>query len=126
MPKFVVQEHAASHLHWDFRLELDGTGKSWAIPKKPPKTVGIKRLAIAVEDHPLSYFEFEGTIEKGYGAGTVKIWDAGRYKLIERSATRLLIYLKGRKMKGFYRLTRLGNPKHWLLYKVEPKATEKK
>ena len=82
MSIFVIQEHNSRNLHWDFRLQIGGVLKSWAVPKQPPRTTGIKRLAIEVEDHTLGYAKFEGTIEEGYGKGTVKIWDNGTYKLI--------------------------------------------
>src|ERR1700730_10390157 len=77
---FVVQKHKASHLHYDFRLAIDGVLASWAVPKGIPRRAGIKHLAMRTDDHPLEYATFEGTISKGnYGAGTVKIWDHGTF-----------------------------------------------
>jgi DNA ligase D-like protein (predicted 3'-phosphoesterase) len=116
--RFLVQEHHARRLHWDFRLELDGVLKSWAVPKGPPTEAGIKRLAVEVEDHPLSYFEFEGTIPKGeYGAGEVNVWDKGFYVLELREPRKYHVFLKGRKLKGDYRLINFKD-KNWLIYKV--------
>ena len=117
--RFVVQEHWASHHHFDFRLELEGVLKSWAVPKGLPEKKGIKRLAVQVEDHPLDYINFQGQIPKGlYGAGKVKIYDKGRYELIEKNKSRISFNLKGKKLKGRYYLirTKLGK-NQWLLIK---------
>jgi len=120
MPKFVIQEHHARNLHWDFRLELDKVLKSWAVPKEPPRKEGEKRLAVQVEDHPLSYGSFEGKIPAGqYGAGTVRIWDKGTFKLIERTKDKLEFELKGKKLKSIYYLIRFkkAGPKSWLFFR---------
>ncbi|MEJ0105212.1 MAG: DNA polymerase ligase N-terminal domain-containing protein [Bacteroidota bacterium] len=131
--RFVVQRHDASHLHYDFRLELGGVLKSWAVPKGPSMNPTDKRLAVMVEDHPVSYFSFEGVIPKGnYGAGTVEVWDKGVFfpvdkdleKISERQALlglkkgELKIFLKGEKLEGGFVLVRLHNDdKNWLLIK---------
>lgn len=115
---FVIQEHHASHLHWDFRLEMNRVLKSWAVPKEPPKEPGTKRLAIQVEDHPPEYAKFHGTISEGnYGAGKVKIWDSGKYQLIEKTRKKIVFDLHGRKLHGRYTLLFFQPPKNWLLYK---------
>lgn len=123
--RFVVQKHAASHLHYDFRLELGGVLKSWAVPKGPPYAKGEKRLAMEVEDHPLSYMEFEGVIPPGqYGGGTVMVWDIGTFEplsaapLKDLAAGKLHIMLSGKKLKGEWSLvrTRRGDSRNqWLL-----------
>ncbi|MBI5027149.1 MAG: 3'-phosphoesterase [Nitrospirae bacterium] len=119
MKRFVVQEHHARHLHWDFRLEKEGILKSWAVPKGPPEKKAIKRLAVQVEDHELSYIDFEGTIAEGlYGAGTVKIWDKGIYTMESESLKRLVFELKGRRLTGKYALVHLRE-NQWLLMKLE-------
>jgi len=96
---YVIQKHEASHLHYDLRLELGGTLKSWALPKPPPLRVGEKRLAIEVEDHPLGYEKFEGIIPAGqYGAGRVEIWDKGFYQPVARTDDKLEILISGEKL----------------------------
>jgi DNA ligase D-like protein (predicted 3'-phosphoesterase) len=116
--KYVIQKHAATHLHYDLRLEMDGVLKSWAIPKEPPDTPGVRRLAVQVEDHPLDYANFEGTIPEGeYGAGTVEIWDRGNYKLVDRKEDKLIVEINGSKLKGVYVLVRFKEQKNWLFFK---------
>lgn len=117
---FVIQEHNASHLHWDLRLEMDGVLKSFALPKEPPQVEGIKRLAIHVEDHPIDYASFEGIIPEGnYGAGTVKIWDKGEFKLEDQDENRMVFELRGQKMKGKFVLvkTKYKGQNSWLFFK---------
>ena len=117
---YVVQEHHASHLHWDFRLERDGVLKSWAVPKGPPERTGERRLAVAVEDHPLGYAGFEGVIPEGeYGAGTVKIWDRGTYDALQWAEDKITIIIRGERLKGIYELVRFrkAGEKEWLLFK---------
>jgi len=121
--RFVIHEHWASHHHHDLRLEIDGVLKSWAVPKVPPKETGIKRLAIQVEDHKLSYIDFEGEIpENHYGAGQVKIWDSGTFKLLENTKKKIEFELDGKVLKGKYVLVKVDygiNPeKNWLFFKI--------
>jgi len=132
---YVIQKHAASHLHFDLRLELDGVMKSWAVPKGPSLDPAVKRLAMQVEDHPIEYNAFEGTIPKGeYGGGTVMIWDRGTYQyggdeeVDDQAGLRegyqrgdFKFVLHGKRLKGSWVLvrTRRGDPKRaqWLLIK---------
>lgn len=117
---FVIQEHHATHLHWDLRLEMSGTLRSWAVPKEPPTVEGIKRLAIQVEDHPIEYANFEGTIPVGmYGAGTVKVWDKGEFILEEEDENKLIFELKGKRMVGKYNLIKVPKmgKNSWLFFK---------
>jgi bifunctional non-homologous end joining protein LigD len=121
--RFVVQKHAASHLHYDFRLEMHGVLKSWAVPKGPPFKEGEKRLAMATEDHPLEYLDFEGIIPQGqYGGGTVMVWDIGTYQLLEGNYYQgyLRIHLNGSKLKGEWTLIRLREEgrNNWQLVKT--------
>ena len=120
-PIFVIQKHHARNLHYDFRLEMDGVLKSWAVPKEPPTEAGIKRLAVQVEDHALDYANFEGEIPEGeYGAGKVEIWDKGTYKLLERKDNKLLFELQGKRLNGKYTLVQFGKEKkNWLLIKAK-------
>lgn len=117
---FVVQEHHASHLHWDFRLESEGVLKSWAIPKGPPEKLGEKRLAVQVEDHPISYAKFHGVIPKGqYGAGKVIIWDKGTYELTKKEPETIEFILHGKRLKGDFVLfhPKTFEANNWLILK---------
>jgi len=119
--RFVVQKHQASHLHYDFRLEMEGALRSWAVPKGMPLEPGVRRLAVRVEDHPVSYIDFAGTIPEGeYGAGTVEIWDRGQYKLDRHEPDLLEITLDGEKLSGGYVLVHTGG-KNWLVMKRKPR-----
>jgi len=140
---FVVQKHFATHLHYDFRLELDGVLKSWAVPKGPSVNPIEKRLAVMVEDHPLEYKDFQGFISEGnYGAGEVLIWDKGTYDALganEKNKSMEIIrdglvkghitfILKGSKLKGEFALIRLkkSDPKNWLLVKKRDEFADSK
>lgn len=137
---FVIQKHDASHLHYDFRLEMEGVLKSWAVPKGPSLNPEDKRLAMMVEDHPLEYGKFEGIIPEGnYGAGTVMVWDEGTYHALENDgnesdekvllkglrAGNLKFVLEGNKIKGAFALVKLHGEKskgnEWLLIKKKDK-----
>jgi bifunctional non-homologous end joining protein LigD len=118
--RFVIQEHHASRLHYDFRLERDGVLVSWAIPKGPSMNPSEKRLAIQVEDHDLVYGDYEGIIPEGqYGAGAVVIWDEGSYEPIRWDDDMIEFTLEGRVLKGGFALVRLkkGKGNDWLLIK---------
>ncbi len=128
--RFVIQKHDASHLHFDFRLELDGVMKSWAVPKGPSLDPSMKRLAMEVEDHPISYNTFEGTIPQGeYGGGTVMLWDRGTYEAEDGGGVESLregyrrgdlkITLHGKRLEGSWVLVRMKRPgrPQWLLIK---------
>jgi bifunctional non-homologous end joining protein LigD len=128
--RFVVQEHKASRLHFDFRLEMNGVLKSWAIPKGPSMNPADKRLAVMVPDHLLEYLDFEGIIPEGnYGAGPVVVWDRGEFVLLETdnydealNAGKISFELKGKKLKGAFTLAQMkglpkGTGKEWLLMK---------
>ncbi|RFP87128.1 DNA ligase [Rhodobacteraceae bacterium 63075] len=137
-PCFVIQKHDAGNLHYDFRLEVDGVLKSWAVPKGPSTDPRDKRLAIATEDHPLDYAGFEGVIPEGeYGAGTVLIWDHGAYENITWKEDGLrpmaeafetghaLVWLHGEKLCGGYALQRIDDDEgQWLLVKMDDDAAD--
>lgn len=119
--RFVVQKHAASRLHFDFRLEMHKVLKSWAVPKGVPYERGERRLAMATEDHPIEYLDFEGIIPEGqYGGGTVMVWDIGTYELVEGNYYKgdLQLHLQGKKLKGEWHLTKDRSGRNWFLIKT--------
>ena len=119
--RFVVHRHQASHLHYDFRLEMEGVLKSWAVPKGVPTEPGVRRLAVQVEDHPIDYIDFSGEIPEGeYGAGTVEIWDKGEFQLAKKMPGQLEFTLKGDKLSGAYVLIHTDG-QNWLLIKRKTK-----
>jgi DNA ligase D-like protein (predicted 3'-phosphoesterase) len=139
-PIFVIQKHDASHLHYDFRLEIDGVLKSWAVPKGPSTDPHDKRLAIETEDHPMSYANFEGIVPEGeYGAGSVIIWDTGTFTNIKEKDGKLIpltncykngqieIDMHGKKLHGGYALIHTGgDDKKWLLIKMRDEYANEK
>lgn len=119
--RFVVHKHQASHLHYDFRLEMDGVLKSWAVPKGVPLEPGVRRLAVQTEDHPVGYIDFAGTIPEGeYGAGTVEIWDRGTYELDKKEPEEISFTLHGEEFSGGYVLVHTDD-KNWILLKRKVK-----
>ena len=138
-PIFVTQKHDASTLHYDFRLEVNGVLKSWAVPKGPSTNPRDKRLAIPTEDHPLDYADFEGTIPEGeYGAGTVLVWDMGTYRNLKQEHGQevpmekaledghVAVWLEGQKLRGGYALIRTGkgDGARWLLVKMADEGAD--
>jgi len=119
---FVIQRHKASHLHWDLRLSMDGVLKSWAVPKEPPAAKGPRRLAMMVDDHDLSYHDFDGVIEEGrYGAGRVEMWDRGTYEMLDRKDDKMVFQLDGDRLKGKYVLLRFkkAGENAWLFFRTD-------
>jgi bifunctional non-homologous end joining protein LigD len=119
---FVIQEHHARRLHWDFRLERDGVLVSWALPKGLPEDPAANRLAIRTEDHPLEYAWFEGEIPPGqYGAGTVRIWDRGTYETEKWTDQEIKVILHGSRVCGRYVLIHIRD-NQWLVHRMDPPA----
>jgi len=124
--RYVIQEHHATRLHWDLRLEHDGVAASWAIPNGLPEAPKDNRLAVRTEDHPLEYLEFEGDIPKGeYGAGKMRIWDRGTYDVLKWEPRKVEVAFHGERLQGRYALFPLDkgeNPKDWMIHRMDPPA----
>lgn len=140
-PRFVIQQHHATSMHYDFRLEVGGVLKSWAVPKGPSTDPGEKRLAQATEDHPLEYIDFEGYIPKGeYGGGPVIVWDTGTYRNITQrrgesvsmddglDRGHVSVWLEGEKLRGGWSLNRMrsGERESWLLQKRDDEKADRR
>jgi len=140
-PIFVIQKHAASTLHYDFRIEVEGVLKSWAVPKGPSTDPSVKRLAVPTEDHPLAYAAFEGVIPEGeYGGGVMIVWDRGTYRNLKQADEQghvptlteqiedghVTVWLEGEKLQGGYALIRTGSGEkaRWLLIKMDDEAAD--
>jgi bifunctional non-homologous end joining protein LigD len=125
-PRFVIHEHHATRLHWDLRLERDGALASWAVPKGLPQAPGENHLAVAVEDHPLEYLDFEAEIPKGqYGAGKITIWDRGAYECLKWEPRKIEVALHGERVHARYALFPIDGgeqPKNWLIHRMDPPA----
>jgi DNA ligase D-like protein (predicted 3'-phosphoesterase) len=123
-PVYMVHDHHSRSHHHDLRLEFDGVLRSWAVPKGLSTEPGVRRLAMEVPDHALSYAPFEGEIPQGsYGAGKVEVWDRGTFKVLERTDDKLVIDIRGRRIQGVYHLVRAalrGDPRSWLVSLGEP------
>lgn len=115
-----MHKHEATHFHWDLRLQFGLALKSWAIPKIPPLKKGVKRLAIKVPDHHLSYAVFSGIIPEGsYGAGKVEIWDKGTFTTISKNNNKIVMRFRGKRLKGKYVLMKFKkSKKQWLFFKI--------
>jgi DNA ligase D-like protein (predicted 3'-phosphoesterase) len=129
VPRFVIQQHAATSLHYDFRLEAGGTLKSWAVPKGPSMDPRDKRLAVPVEDHALEYGDFEGVLGEGYGAGEVIVWDRGQYRSLgdrpfeqDLDDGQASFWLEGEKLVGGWTLRRIADDRWLLIKKRDEKA----
>ncbi|MCC7364516.1 MAG: DNA ligase D [Dehalococcoidia bacterium] len=120
LPRFVIQEHHATALHWDFRLERDGVLVSWAVPKGLPVDKSVNNLAVHTEDHPLSYYDFEGEIPKGeYGGGRVILWDQGTYETEKFRDSEVIVTLHGKRARGKYVLFQTEG-KNWMVHRMDP------
>ena len=120
-PRFVVQQHDATRLHWDLRLEHDGVAVSWAVPNGIPRDPSENRKAVHTEDHPLEYMTFAGEIPKGeYGAGTVEIWDSGTYELEKWRDDEIIFSFDGKRLHGRYVLFQAGSAKDWMIHRMDP------